>query len=198
VHGVERDDAVCKIDFLKKFLRRRNLVGFLVDFDMRQHKRAVGGEGAQNLPRLGVVEGVEAFLERLAVERQSANAGNGLVIIEIAGDLLQLVSGCVAILESDKGDFLADIGRMLSESWFIKRRLAKAITNDSINEIYDAIMASGAHGAKLCGAGGGGVFVALIPPEQRKQLEHAVAPLSVIPIDIDVDGTCLIYPSLKS
>jgi D-glycero-alpha-D-manno-heptose-7-phosphate kinase len=113
-------------------------------------------------------------------------------------DLLQLVSECVAILESDKGDFLADIGRMLSESWFIKRRLAKAITNDSINEIYDAIMASGAHGAKLCGAGGGGFFVALIPPEQRKQLEHAVAPLSVIPIDIDVDGTCLIYPSLKS
>jgi len=46
--------------------------------------------------------------------------------------------------------------------------------------------------------GGVGVFVALIPPEQRKQLEHAVAPLSVIPIDIDVDGTCLIYPSLKS
>ena len=44
VHGVERDDAVCKIDFLKKLLRRRNLVGFLVDFDMRQHKRAVGGE----------------------------------------------------------------------------------------------------------------------------------------------------------
>ena len=82
--------------------------------------------------------------------------------------------------------------------WFIKRRLAKAITNDSINEIYDAIMASGAHGAKLCGAGDGGFFVALIPPEQRKQLEHAVAPLSVIPIDIDVDGTCLIYPSLKS
>jgi len=116
MHGVERDDAVCKIDFLKKILRRRNLVGFLVDFDMRQHKRAVGGEGAQNLPRLGVGEGVEAFLERLAVERQSANAGNGLVIVDISGDLLQLVSERVAILESDKGDFLADIGRMLSES----------------------------------------------------------------------------------
>ena len=84
-HGVERDDAVCKSDFLKKLLRRRNLVGFLVDFDMRQHKRAIGGEGAQELPRLKVVEGVEGFLERVAVERQSANAGNGLVIVEIRG-----------------------------------------------------------------------------------------------------------------
>ena len=70
MHGVERDDAVCKIDFRKKLLRRRNLVGFLVDFDMRQHERRVGGESAQNLPRFGVVEGVETVLERLAVERQ--------------------------------------------------------------------------------------------------------------------------------
>ncbi len=85
MHGVERDDAVCKIDFRKKLLRRGNLVGFLVDFDMRQHERRVGGESAQNLPRFGVVEGVETVLERLAVERQSANSGNRLVIVEIAG-----------------------------------------------------------------------------------------------------------------
>ena len=85
MHGVERDDAVCKIDFRKKLLCRRNLVGFLVDFDMRQHERCVGGESAQNLPRFGVVEGVETVLERLAVERQSANSGNRLVIVEIAG-----------------------------------------------------------------------------------------------------------------
>ena len=109
-------------------------------------------------------------------------------------DLLQLVGECVTILELENDNFLSDLGRMLSELWFIKRRLTKSITNDSIDRIFDAIMASGAHGAKLCGAGGGGFFVALIPPERRRQLEAAVAPLSVIPIDIDVDGTRLIYP----
>jgi len=97
-----------------------------------------------------------------------------------------------------KAIFSRTIGRMLSESWSYQTSVGESDYQRFNHEIYDAIMASGAHGAKLCGAGGGGVFVALIPPEQRKQLEHAVAPLSVIPIDIDVDGTCLIYPSLKS
>ena len=71
----------------------------------------------------------------------------------------------------------------------IKRRLTKSITNDSVDRIYDAIIASGAYGAKLCGAGGGGFFVALIAPERSKILGTMVAPLAVIPIDIDVDGT---------
>lgn len=109
-------------------------------------------------------------------------------------DLLHLVGECVGILESQHEDFLAEIGRMLTESWLIKRRLTKSITNESIDRIFEAIMASGAYGAKLCGAGGGGFFIALIPPERRKQLEAAVAPLAVVPIDIDVDGTSLIYP----
>ncbi len=109
-------------------------------------------------------------------------------------DLLQLVSECVAMLEADNNNFLSELGRMLSESWLIKRRLTKSITNDSVDRIYDAIIASGAYGAKLCGAGGGGFFVALISPERSKVLEAMVAPLAVIPIDIDVDGTTLVHP----
>ncbi len=110
------------------------------------------------------------------------------------GHLHQFVGECVALLESESANFLAEIGRMLSESWLVKRRLTGSITNDSIDQIYAVIMASGAYGAKLCGAGGGGFFIALIPPERREQLTTAIAPLSMIPIDIDVDGTCLIYP----
>ena len=34
----------CHVDFLQQLLHRGNLVGFLVDFDMGQHQRAVGGE----------------------------------------------------------------------------------------------------------------------------------------------------------
>jgi len=109
-------------------------------------------------------------------------------------DLLHLVNECVAALESDREDFLFEIGRMLSESWLIKRQLAKSITNDSIDRTYEAVTAAGAYGAKLCGAGGGGFFIVIIPPERRGRLTAAVAPLAVIPIDIDVDGTSLVYP----
>jgi len=84
-HGVQRHDAVRKIEFREKLLRRLDFVGFLVDFEMRQHQRRIGGEGAQNLPRLGVVEGVETSLERVAVERQGANAGYGRGVVASAG-----------------------------------------------------------------------------------------------------------------
>ena len=83
MHRVERDDAVRNAEFFQKLLRRRNFVGFLVDFDMRQ--RRVGGEGAEYLLRPDVVEGVKTSLENLAVERQSANAGNRFVIVQLRG-----------------------------------------------------------------------------------------------------------------
>jgi D-glycero-alpha-D-manno-heptose-7-phosphate kinase len=110
-------------------------------------------------------------------------------------EMLQLVNECVGILESQHGNFLVEIGRMLNQSWQIKRSLSKAITTESIDRIFEIIIASGAYGAKLCGAGGGGFFLALISPDRRQQLQTAVAPLSVVPIDIDVDGTSLIYPA---
>lgn len=108
-------------------------------------------------------------------------------------ELLALVDECATILESSSPDFLGDVGRMLSQSWLIKRRLTRSITNESIDDIYAAIMDAGAYGAKLCGAGGGGFFIALVDAERRSDLAAAVAPRSVIPIDIDVDGATLIY-----
>jgi D-glycero-alpha-D-manno-heptose-7-phosphate kinase len=111
------------------------------------------------------------------------------------GEMLALVNECVTILESQRDDFLAEIGRMLSHSWRLKRGLSHSVSNDEIDRIFDRIIASGAYGAKLCGAGGGGFFLALVPPERLDQLKVAVAPLSVLPIDIDVEGTALIYPA---
>lgn len=111
------------------------------------------------------------------------------------GEMLQLVKECVAMLESPRDDFMSELGRMLSHTWQLKRGLSKTVSNDEIDRIFEAIISSGAYGAKLCGAGGGGFFLALIPPDRLDRLRAAVAPLSVLPIDIDVDGTTLIYPT---
>jgi len=111
------------------------------------------------------------------------------------GEMLQLVNECVTMLESPRDDFMSELGRMLSHTWQLKRGLSKAVSNDEIDRIFEAIISSGAYGAKLCGAGGGGFFLALIPPDRLDRLRAAVAPLSVLPIDIDVDGTSLIYPT---
>ncbi len=69
---VGSDDVAGQVEFAQQGLHGRDFVGFLVDFDMRQHQPGIGGECAEHLPGLGVVEAVETALERLAVERDDA------------------------------------------------------------------------------------------------------------------------------
>ena len=110
-------------------------------------------------------------------------------------ELRNLVDECVNLLESQSVDVLENLGRMLSESWYIKRNLTSAISNESIDNIFEAIVGAGAYGAKLCGAGGGGFFLALIAPEKLDALREAVAPNGIISIDIDLNGTSLVFPT---
>jgi D-glycero-alpha-D-manno-heptose-7-phosphate kinase len=108
--------------------------------------------------------------------------------------LYALVADCVSLLEGRGDALIPELGRMLSESWYIKRSLSAKVSNDEIDVLFDAILRNGAFGAKLCGAGGGGFFMALVPPERQKALADAVAPRAVIKIDIDVEGSTLAYP----
>lgn len=109
-------------------------------------------------------------------------------------DLYALVEACVALVEAAPRSFLPELGRMLNESWRIKRGLTARVSNDSVDAVFDAIRRAGAYGAKLCGAGGGGYFVALAPPERHAALAAAVAPLAVLPIAFDTVGSTLVYP----
>ena len=109
------------------------------------------------------------------------------------GHLYSLVAECVEILERPGGRFLDELGAILSESWKVKRSLSGGVSNGDIDQLFEAIVGAGAYGAKLCGAGGGGFFFALVPPERQAQLRERVAPRAVIPISIDVDGTTLVY-----
>ncbi|WCS26464.1 GHMP kinase [Methylobacterium sp. NMS14P] len=108
-------------------------------------------------------------------------------------ELYRLVEECVSLLEAGTSGWLTQLGEMLSASWRIKRTLSREVSNAVLDDLFEAITASGAYGAKLCGAGGGGFFLALIDPARLPALIERVAPLSVVPIGIDVDGSTLIY-----
>jgi len=62
---------------------------------------------------------------------------------------------------------LGEFGRLLHESWKIKRTLTQKITNPMLDEIYEAGLSAGALGGKLLGAGGGGFMLFFVPPERR-------------------------------
>ena len=77
MHRVAGDDMACDVEFFQQFLHGGDLVGLLVDLDMRQHQGCVGGERAEHLSCLDVVEAVETALERLAIKRHDTRTRTG-------------------------------------------------------------------------------------------------------------------------
>ena len=66
------------------------------------------------------------------------------------------------------------IGRLLHESWKIKRKTDKNISNMRIDELYNIGIKNGASGGKLLGAGGGGYLLFFHSPRKRNQLVKAL------------------------
>jgi len=72
-----------------------------------------------------------------------------------------------------KGDFKS-FGSLLDNSWQAKKLTAKNITNEKLENIYNAAKAAGAKGAKISGAGGGGFMMFYMDPSKRKDVMQAL------------------------
>jgi D-glycero-alpha-D-manno-heptose-7-phosphate kinase len=107
--------------------------------------------------------------------------------------LLKLTDQSVSVLESaDPDAMLKEFGAMMHEGWEVKRSLAKSVSNPEIDSLYDAALQAGAIGGKLCGAGGGGFLLMVVPRENRARFEEAVKGHTLIDIDIDTQGSQIV------
>ena len=70
-----------------------------------------------------------------------------------------------------KNDFM-EFGKLIHESWKIKKSLGSKITNSEIDEIYDIGIKNGAYGGKILGAGGAGFIMFIIPEEKKEKLKQ--------------------------
>ncbi len=104
-----------------------------------------------------------------------------------------MVNEAINILNGDNG--LLDFGKLLHESWQIKRRLSSKVSNSFIDHIYDIAMRNGAIGGKILGAGGGGFILFFIKPEDREKLIKALDFLLYVPFRFDTLGSQIIYYS---
>jgi len=101
--------------------------------------------------------------------------------------MLQLVDEAEAIVAGARS--LDEFGRLLHESWQIKRSLTQRITNASIDAIYEAGLSAGALGGKLLGAGGGGFMLFFVPPERRQNLRERLKKLLCVPFSFSNRGS---------
>jgi D-glycero-alpha-D-manno-heptose-7-phosphate kinase len=87
-----------------------------------------------------------------------------------------------------------EIGRLLDQSWQLKRRLADGVSADWMDDLYQTAIRNGAYGGKLMGAGGGGFFFFLAPPNKHQQIREALSKIKVwVPFKIDNTGSQIIF-----
>jgi D-glycero-alpha-D-manno-heptose-7-phosphate kinase len=102
--------------------------------------------------------------------------------------MFDLVDEAESVLTNQKRP-LSEFGRLIHESWKIKRSLTNKITNQALDEIYEAGLSAGALGGKLLGAGGGGFMLFFVPPDRRDALRRRLKKLLCIPFALSTRGS---------
>ena len=97
-----------------------------------------------------------------------------------------------------EGGRLEEVGRLLEESWQIKRNLVDGITGELLDSLHEQLIDAGATGAKLLGAGGGGFFLVHGDTEIKTRLENSLSSKhKILPLLIDSQGSTIIHDDGK-
>lgn len=103
----------------------------------------------------------------------------------------EMVDESIGILLGKGG--LEPFGRLLDESWRLKRGLSSKVSSPAIDEIYEAAKSAGALGGKLMGAGGGGFMMLFAPPQAHARIRERLKKLLRIPFRFDNEGSRIVY-----
>lgn len=88
-----------------------------------------------------------------------------------------------------RGDF-SSYGEILKRSWENKKKLSRSVSSSQLDVIYDVAIDAGATAGKLSGAGGGGFFMFLSPPQRRMSVIQALNKMNgqIINFHFDMNG----------
>lgn len=96
-----------------------------------------------------------------------------------------------AVSEIENNNYDA-VGKLLDQTWQLKKKLAKTISNTSIDRWYQKAKTAGALGGKILGAGGGGFLLFYCPQDKKNSVRKALSDLLEIPISPEPDGAKVI------
>lgn len=84
------------------------------------------------------------------------------------------------------------LGAALHEAWMLKKQLTPSVSNTDIDCLYNRAIKAGAVGGKLCGAGGGGFLLFVVPKSKQESVRQELR-LRHVPFRIEPDGSKVIY-----
>jgi D-glycero-alpha-D-manno-heptose-7-phosphate kinase len=99
----------------------------------------------------------------------------------------------IRVLENtDPEIMLREFAEMLNDSWKTKRALFRNASSHLIDSVYEAGMSAGALGGKLCGAGGGGFFLFVVPPARHQKIKELFGEDKIVKIALEDVGSTIL------
>jgi len=83
--------------------------------------------------------------------------------------LLEIAHEAKNVFSSNSNKILFETGRLLNETWHVKKKLDKSVSNSTVENLYEFGIKNGAVAGKLLGAGSGGFFLFLSKSFQEKR-----------------------------
>jgi len=99
-----------------------------------------------------------------------------------------MVDEAIGILQSPHTP-IEDFGRLIDQSWRLKRGLSDKVSTPEIDRIYEQALEAGATGGKILGAGGGGFLLLSVRPEMQQQVKNRLARLINVPFRFENSGS---------
>ena len=103
----------------------------------------------------------------------------------------EMVDEGMSILQSPSTPIM-DLGKLIHESWKLKRSLSAKVSTPKIDEIYEAGIKAGATGGKILGAGGGGFILFFAEPKNHKKIRERLKSLVHVAFHFDDVGSKIV------
>jgi D-glycero-alpha-D-manno-heptose-7-phosphate kinase len=131
-------------------------------------------------------------ISRQASEVAAVTIANLRARTAVLHRMREMVDEAMLILSSPSTD-LVEFGRLLHESWILKRSLADRVSSPFIDGLYEAAREAGADGGKLLGAGGGGFLLLFARPDDHAALREKLDRLIHVPFRFESAGSQIIF-----
>jgi D-glycero-alpha-D-manno-heptose-7-phosphate kinase len=130
--------------------------------------------------------GIVRTASEIAANHIAAIADKTRTLNELAS-LVPIAAKALAS-KSDINEF----GRLLHETWMLKRSITSEISNGTIDDLYRQARDAGAIGGKLLGAGGGGFVLLFVPPDKRQNVLDRLSGYLTVPFEFEQGGSRVI------
>jgi D-glycero-alpha-D-manno-heptose-7-phosphate kinase len=181
----KQDQYIAAYGGLKKFVFKKDNSVEVTDISIdTEHKRKLGSNLL--LFFTNVTRKASSILEE-----QSKNVNNNLEFHHKLKELAHKSYNSLIDLDIDKtGDYL-------KINWDLKKNLAPNVTNSEIERMHETAMKSGARGAKISGAGGGGFLLVYCERNLQDRLRKGMKEYRELPFLLEKFGSRIIFNQSK-